>query len=174
MVFVMSAHGDMVGKRFGRLTVIEYAGTSKQRKAMWICKCDCGNITRPVVGANLKAGTTKSCGCLLNEIRCNDAKYNHIRYGRLYHIWHGMKERCYWDKYKQFKDYGGRGITVCEEWRNNFESFRDWALENGYEEHLTIDRINNDGNYEPSNCRWVTRAEQNRNRRISRNRIKNL
>lgn len=132
-------------------------------------QCECGTITEPVVGSNLRNGTSKSCGCVKTEAIKKRANYNSNRYKRLYSIWHGMKQRCYWEKYKQFQDYGGRGIIVCPEWKDNFEAFRDWALNNGYADDLTIDRIDNDGNYETSNCRWATKADQNRNRRICHN-----
>ena len=164
-------NNSMIGKRFGRLTVIESGGVSKNRKLMWICRCDCGNTTKPIVGSNLRSGTTKSCGCLRIDISTAEANYNNIQYSRLYNVWHNMKQRCYYKKYKQFSDYGGRGITVCDEWRTDFSTFKDWAYANGYDENAeygkcTLDRIDNDGNYCPENCRWVPMAVQNKNRRI--------
>ena len=150
---------DLTGKRFGRLTVIERS-KSENKMSKWKCKCDCGNDT--IVYRNaLITGATASCGCLQRDAVSKHGLYN----TRLYRIWAHMKERCYNLNYKHFSDYGGRGITVCDEWKNDFAEFYNWAMSNGYSDDLTIDRINNDGNYEPSNCRWVDMNTQENNRR---------
>ncbi len=156
----MSARIDLCGQRFGRWLVVRHdAGR------LWICDCDCGTRA-PVDSYSLRKGRSNGCS------NCHPARGNRKTHGkkpaRLYNIWCGMKARCSNPNEPAFARYGGRGIRVCEEWGTSFETFRDWALASGYERNLTIDRIDNDGNYGPGNCRWATYAQQNRN--YSRNR----
>lgn len=155
----------MIGKKFGRLTVIQRAGAVPGGCALYICECECGNITHPIKGTNLRNGDTQSCGCLAKEV----AKKTHTTHGktntRLFNIWSGMRERCNNPNCRAFKDYGGRGIKICPEWEHDFQTFYEWAMSNGYADNLTIDRKDNEKGYSPDNCRWTTTAEQNRNRR---------
>lgn len=150
---------DLIGQRFGKLTVIADAGRTEGR-CIWLCICDCGNTTE-VRSGNLIQGNVKSCGCLRRE---TPSKHNG-KGTRLYNIWRAMRQRCEYPKHKSYVDYGGRGIRVCTEWDESFASFREWAINNGYTDELTIDRKNVNGDYNPNNCRWITREEQNRNTR---------
>lgn len=160
-------HLDLTGMRFGRLQVIKlgdyYLDGYGQKRRKWICKCDCGN-TKMALSSELKSGRTKSCGCLKHE-SCHTT--HGLSKTRLYRIWDNMKSRCNNPKVNCYENYGGRGISVCKEWMDNFESFYKWSMENGYSDNLTLDRIDNDGNYMPSNCKWTTTKEQSRNKRVN-------
>lgn len=156
----MSKLIDLKGNKYGRLTVIEKYGKFTPTK--WKCKCDCGNECI-VIGNNLKRGFTKSCGCMQKE-HPNNTRHN-MANTRIYQTWSNVKGRCKNPTDRAYKWYGARGITICEEWDNNFMAFYEWAIENGYADDLTLDRIDANGNYEPSNCRWITIQKQQNNRR---------
>lgn len=152
-------HKNILRERFGRLTVIK----NGEHNGSWICQCDCGNI-KEIYGNQLISGRIKSCGCQSYETQIRKSDYGE----RIYGVWRDMKQRCYNPNNRSFKHYGGRGIGICHEWLDDFMSFYNWAVNNGYKEGLTIDRRDNDGNYEPSNCRWVTQQIQVNNTRRNR------
>lgn len=166
----MYKFNDLTGMVFGRLKVIEQNGRTSDRHILWKCKCECGKFTN-VSSRELRSGKTKSCGCLQKD-KIREIRYRHgDRNSRLYSVWKTMKKRCENKNCKSYKWYGAKGVSVCDEW-HDYLAFKRWALDNGYDEkakrgECTIDRINPYGDYEPSNCRWVSMVEQARNKRNS-------
>ncbi len=161
---------DLTGRKFGRLTVIERAGTyispCGSKTPTWLCKCDCGNMST-VLPHQLKSGKTRSCGCLHNELLSHKMKTHGMRNTKLYNKWYDMKRRCYNKKNKHYADYGGRGITVATHWKDDFLAFyADVSkLPHFGEKGYSLDRIDNNGNYQLNNIRWATIKEQANNKR---------
>ena len=161
---------NLTGKKFGRLTVIGVSRkveSGNRERYYWRCKCDCGN-EKEVRTDCLTSGLVKACGCLKkDQDKINLTKYHKhkLSHTKLWDTYYGMKSRCYDKTDKRYSDYGGRGIEICPEWLENFENFVSWSLENGFDDNLQIDRIDNDSGYSPQNCRWISIKENCRNRR---------
>lgn len=155
------------GQRFGKLIVVKYIYSDNHGETYWLCKCDCGNEII-VKRTNLRSGNTKSCGCLHSDVLAKRNETHGLSKTRQFSIWQSMIQRCYNPNTKFYERYGGRGITIYDEWKNDFKAFYDWSLQNGYQDNLTIDRIDNNKGYEPTNCRWSTQKEQCENRSTTR------
>lgn len=157
---------DLTGQKFGKMTVLGRDTDRQSKRTYWMCQCECGTI-KSCRADSLKEGSIVSCGCKkLAQDKINLTKHHtHKQSGtRLYYSWQDMKKRCYNEGNSRYDNYGGRGIKVCDEWKDNFTAFYQWAIANGYSEEKTIDRINVDGDYEPSNCRWADAKTQCNNR----------
>lgn len=164
----MGKFKDITGQRFGKLKVIEKVDKDKYGHTRWLCECDCGN-KKIISGKSLRNGHTQSCGCYhkkqISKLNLKHGKSNL----RIHKIWSNIKQRCFNENNLRYQYYGARGITICNEWKDDFMSFYNWAMMNGYKDNLSIDRIDVNGNYEPSNCRWATQSEQNANTRNRKN-----
>lgn len=161
----MSRLIDLTGQRFGRLVVKVRRGSDNWKSSLWLCQCDCGNNCL-VSSHNLRTNHTQSCGCLQKEATSRALTTHGYRNTKLYGVWNSMLSRCQRKNNSAFAHYGGRGISVCDEWRA-FDGFLRWSLANGYREGLSIDRIDNDKGYCPDNCRWETMKVQANNRRYT-------
>lgn len=164
---------NIIGQKFNRLTVLELhhkvqkfkkSGHKSGFKEYYLCQCECGKYSI-VEKYSITSGKIKSCGCLIKDTAYRHFSIHNLTNHRLYNTWVHLKGRCYNCSNKYYKDYGARGIKVCNEWKNDFKAFYDWAISNGYADNLTIDRIDNNGNYEPSNCRFITLKKQQNNKR---------
>lgn len=167
-------HVDITNKRYGKLTAIkrvdDYVSPKGQKREKWLFKCDCGKTIIRIKNLVVR-GECNSCGCEKSNRMIEYNKTSKIKHGlhktRLYRIWSGIKTRCFNENNEAYHLYGGRGISVCNEWRFDFKTFYEWSINNGYGDTLTIDRINFDSDYEPSNCRWVDMKTQSRNKRTN-------
>ena len=161
---------DLIGKQFGRLTVIErvedHLYKNGRRDIVYKCRCQCGNETN-VLAVHLRSGHTQSCGCYRIETSTKTMTTHGDTGDRKLVIWKNMKARCENPKRPDYPLYGGRGVTICKEWSDDYIAFRSWAEANGYDDSLTLDRIDVNGNYQPDNCRWVTQKEQCNNTRCN-------
>jgi hypothetical protein len=152
---------DLIGKKFSKLTVVKKSHKRYDGRMLFACLCDCGNLTYSLANT-LRRGVSKSCGCLRGNPSHKRSKT------RLYRIWSGMRSRCKYSNLPEYMDYGGRGIKVCDEWENNSSNFFEWAINNGYDDHLQIDRKDVNGDYCPENCRWITMQENMQNMRSNK------